>query len=541
MNIITGNEFKNALINAYACLSNEKDLIDALNVFPVPDGDTGTNMLLTFTSGIDAIRDVNDTDIATVSKKFSRGLLMGARGNSGVILSQIFRGMSKSFENCETINATDFLKALVECKTTAYKAVMNPVEGTILTVISDIAKDVNKYRDEHDFKVVLELLVESGEKSLQSTPDLLPVLKEAGVVDSGGYGLMVIFKGIKDYFEGKITTIVDEVKVFDKAAVTDEDTEFGYCTEFIIELDEEKAAKNNFSEEKIKQQLKMIGDSLVVVYDEDIVKIHVHTLVPGEALNIGQKYGEFLKLKIENMSVQHEELIEQSSDESRSSSKYAIIAVSPGEGISNLFRQFNATDIIDGGQTMNPSTNDFVSVISKSNAKNVIILPNNSNIIMAATQAKELIEENSDVKVEVVPTKSIIQGVSSLSFFNEQADISENLEEMIDAYSDLNYGEVTYAVRDTKMNDVVVKSGEYISIFDKKIISSSKDKLEALLNVIDAMINEDTSVISLVYGMDVSKEEIKAAESAIKDKYSDYDLEVHNGKQDVYSYFVGVE
>lgn len=538
MSLITGNDIRKALRNAFASLTNEKEMIDALNVFPVPDGDTGTNMLLTYTSGYNAIKDLEDESVADVMKAFSRGLLMGARGNSGVILSQIFRGMSTSFKGKQTIDAFDFIEALVVARETAYKAVMNPVEGTILTVISDMSKDVYKYKDKTDVNMVLSLAIESGEKSLANTPNLLPVLKEAGVVDSGGYGLMVIFKAIKMHFDGEEISIDEEVKVFDSAGVENESTEFGYCTEFIIELDEDKAGKNNFSEQKLKQQLVKLGDSLVVVHDEDIVKVHVHTLVPGEALNVGQMYGEFLKLKIENMTVQHEELVESKTE---AKSEYAIVAVSPGDGISSLFKENGATHIIDGGQTMNPSTSDFVSIIESANAKNVIILPNNSNIIMAALQAKDIIEESSDVLVEVVPTKSIIQGLAGLSFFNNQADIKSNAQEMEESYEEVKYGEVTYAVRDTTMNGVDIKEGEFISIFDKKIIDSTTDKTDALLKVVDAMVDDETSVITLICGKDIDDKEQNKITELFEEKYDDYDIEVHSGNQDVYSYFIGVE
>ncbi len=538
MNLLTGKELKEALLNSYACLSNEKGTIDALNVFPVPDGDTGTNMLLTYSSGVEAIKNLEEDNVGAIAKAFSRGLLMGARGNSGVILSQIFRGLSKSFEGSVSVNTEDFIKALVISRETAYKAVMNPVEGTILTVISDIAKDIHKYRNQEDFKVLMDLIVETGKTSLDNTPELLPVLKEAGVVDSGGYGLMVIIEGIRDYLYGNICETTENVKVFDNANVADESTEFGYCTEFIIELNDKKSVENKFSEEKLKQQLNNLGDSLVVVHDEDIVKVHVHTLVPGEALNIGQMYGEFLKLKIENMTVQHDELIKPSIEEKE---KYAIVAVSPGNGIDKIFKDLSVNNIINGGQTMNPSTNDFVLAIEKLNAENIIILPNNSNIIMAATQAKEIIEESSDIKVEVIPTKSIIQAMVSLSFFNSNADLAENVEEMIGAYEDLNYGEVTYAVRDTVMNDVEIKSGEYIGIFDKKIVCSTTDKMESLFNLIDAMMNDDASVITLVCGKDIEADELAKVETALEEKYAGFDFEIYRGEQEVYSYFVGVE
>lgn len=537
MSIVTGIELKQALLNSYACLSNEKEKIDALNVFPVPDGDTGTNMLLTYKSGIEAIVNSEEKSVSKLMKTFSRGLLMGARGNSGVILSQIFRGISKSFDTKETVDGYDVIEALVEARETAYKAVMNPVEGTILTVISDMSKDVYKYKKQEEIQDILRIVVESGEKSLNNTPNLLPVLKEAGVVDSGGYGLMVIFKGIQGFFAGEITEISEVIEVFDNLYINDESTEFGYCTEFIVELDKDKVAKYNFSEDMLKQQLIKIGDSLVVVHDDDIVKVHVHTLIPGEALNIGQKFGEFLKLKIENMTVQHEEII----NEGQALNEYAICSVSPGSGISNYFKENGVTHIVDGGQSMNPSTNDFIKIIKQANAKNVLILPNNSNIILAATQAKEIIESSSSTKVEVLPTKSIIQGIATLAFFNDQAPITTNYEEMLESLEDVKYGELTYAVRNTVINDVDIKEGEYIAIFEKSIIKSSTDKLKTLFDLIDKMIDEESSVITLVYGNDVCDEEVTNVKHEISSRYSDCELEVVNGGQDIYSYFIGVE
>ncbi len=537
MSLITGIELKQALINSFACLSNEKDKIDALNVFPVPDGDTGTNMLLTYKSGIEAINSLEEKSANVLMKAFSRGLLMGARGNSGVILSQIFRGISKSFENKDSIDGHDLIEALVQARETAYKAVMNPVEGTILTVINDMSKDVYKYTNMDQVQDVLSLAVDAGEKSLANTPNLLPVLKEAGVVDSGGYGLMVIFKGIQGFFNGVLTEVSDEIVVFDNLQVSGESTEFGYCTEFIIELDESKAKNNNFSEDRLKQQLVKLGDSLVVVHDEDIVKVHVHTLVPGEALNIGQKYGEFLKLKIENMTVQHEEIINDRSKKV----KYAICSVSPGKGISEHFLSNGVTHIIDGGQSMNPSTSDFVKIIENANAENVIILPNNSNIILAATQAKELIESSFDINVEVLPTKSIIQGIASLAFFNDHADIETNYSEMLESLGDVKYGELTYAVRNTVMNDIEIKEGEYIAIFEKSIIKSSTDKKDTLLELINKMVDDESSLITLVCGCDVSNEEVDDVVKIIENTFDECDVELIIGNQEIYSYFIGVE
>ncbi len=532
MKYINGLEMKNALINAHANLTNERNTIDALNVFPVPDGDTGTNMLLTFTSGIDAIRKIEENHLGRLMQAFSKGLLMGARGNSGVILSQIFRGMAIVLAEEMEADVCMLSESLISARNVAYKAVMSPVEGTILTVISDIAKCCNNCR-EIDVLQFSKQVLESGEVSLENTPNLLPVLKEAGVVDSGGYGLLVIFKGIDKFLNGEILAFEEETEVLDTLNIQNTTEEFGYCTEFIIELDEEKVEENHFTEDRLKQQLIKIGDSLVVVHDDDIVKVHVHTLIPGEALNIGQKYGEFLKLKIENMTVQHSEVAD-----SQPRRKYAIVCVSPGEGISKMFKELGATHIIDGGQTMNPSTNDFSKIIENANAENVILIPNNSNIIMAASQAKNLMDSN-EVHVEVIPTKSVSQCQVALTFFNEDASISENLEEMVDAYSDLKYGEVTYAVRDTVMNDVEVKKGQYIAIFDKKIITSVKDRSQALMSLLEAMTDDDNDIISIITGNDVDDSD--ELEEMILSTYEDYEVEIYEGKQNIYSYFVSVE
>ncbi len=534
---INGEQARKALINAHANLGNERDKVDSLNVFPVPDGDTGTNMYLTFTSGVDSIKESDEVHLGKVLKQFSRGLLMGARGNSGVILSQIFRGIALKLEDKESADICSFAEAIINGRDVAYKAVMNPVEGTILTVISDIAKSCADCRNKN-IDSLLDLVIASGNKSLENTPNLLPVLKEAGVVDSGGYGLMVIFSGIHSYFHGEIITSQVVSDVFDSATVTNEDTEFGYCTEFIIELDENKLRNNKFSEDKLKQQFSKLGDSLVVVHDEDIVKVHVHTLVPGEALNIGQKYGEFLKLKIENMTVQHNEHYNDQPKVEKS--EYAVICVSPGEGISELFRELGATHIIDGGQTMNPSTNDFVELIKSANAKNVLLIPNNSNIIMAASQAKELMD-GEGVNVEVIEAKSVSQCQVALSFFNTEADVKTNKEEMEDSYADLKYGEITYAVRDTNMNGVDVKKGEYIAIHNKKIVKSVNDREKALNALLSEMVDDESDIISIIYGEDVDEKDLEKLESMISADFSDLELELNSGKQPIYSYFVSVE
>lgn len=535
MKYINGADFAKMIEYAQVNLTNNKRIIDDLNVFPVPDGDTGTNMSLTFTAGYENIKNMEGS-IAEISKAFSRGLLMGARGNSGVITSQIFRGMATVFENEQEVDCFTFVKALISASDTAYKGVMSPVEGTILTVIRETSIAMKKHKNCSDFKQFMQDLVDAATVSLDNTPNLLPVLKEAGVVDSGGFGLLTIFKGFLMFVNGEVIETSEIESTPMQTTEHNAEGEFGYCTEFIIKLDLEKVAHASFNEAMLKQQLVKIGDSLVVVVDEDIVKVHVHTLVPGEALNIGQKYGEFLKLKIENMSEQHNEIIEKKV-EVAVETEYAIIAVSNGDGIDELFKELGVNYIINGGQTMNPSASDFVELINKSNAKNIIILPNNSNIILAAEQAKSLVDKN----VAVIPTKSIMQGLAALSFYSEEVELEVNVEDMQTAYATLAYGEVTYAVRDTTMNGVEVKSGDFIALTNKKLISSVKDVNNCALALIDELVDDESELLTVIYGSDISKEVVENLENAIATKYPELEITINNGKQDIYSYYISCE
>ncbi|MBQ1770091.1 MAG: DAK2 domain-containing protein, partial [Turicibacter sp.] len=429
---INGIVFKQMVINGANNLANKSKYVDQLNVFPVPDGDTGTNMSMTMTAGAKELVSLEEASIGKVAKVLSRGLLMGARGNSGVILSQLFRGFATGLEGKDEANVEEVTKALESGVKTAYKAVMKPVEGTILTVARESAEQANlKYETVETIVDLYQLVVDEMQISLDRTPELLPVLKEVGVVDSGGQGLLYIFEGFLKALQGETITLEAQTETVGEAAQTalsSDEVEFGYCTEFIIRLDE---TRTPFKEDVFRGRLEKLGNSIVVVQDEDIVKVHVHTLTPGDALNLAQKHGEFMKLKIENMTEQHNEIIGQSAEQAepvkREQREYGIISVVAGEGVKQLFEEQGCHYVIEGGQTMNPSTEDFLKAIDELNAKNIIILPNNSNIIMAANQAAQVTE---DVNVEVIPSKTIPQGYTALMMFNENATVEDNTEEM---------------------------------------------------------------------------------------------------------------
>ncbi|MEG1732059.1 MAG: DAK2 domain-containing protein, partial [Longicatena sp.] len=437
MDIINGSLFKDMLASGANLLSNKFSEIDALNVFPVPDGDTGTNMSLTFNAGVkDALACTSD-DVCDIAKVLSKGLLMGARGNSGVITSQIFRGLSQGVEGMKQINGLQLANALVQGSRVAYKAVMRPVEGTILTVVREAADYTYAYatsKEDITCLQVMEKMVLEAQESLIRTPDLLPVLKEVGVVDSGGAGLLTIFKGFLSAMQGIIVERVDVKENKEVVGANVENEEFGYCTEFIIRLSDK--GQQMFKEEALRDSLARIGNSIVCVQDEDIVKVHVHTLTPGEALNLGQRYGDFVKLKIENMQEQHENIMMSANtekvQEDKPKQKYAIITVAAGDGLKDMFVELRADYVISGGQTMNPSTEDFVDAIHKVNAENIFILPNNSNIILAAQQAASVCE---DMNVHVIPSKSIPQGLCACIMFNPDVEFEMNLSEMSDALS----------------------------------------------------------------------------------------------------------
>ena len=506
---INGIVFKQMVINGANNLANRSKYVDQLNVFPVPDGDTGTNMSMTMTAGAKELVSLEEASIGKVAKVLSRGLLMGARGNSGVILSQLFRGFATGLEGKDEADIEDIAKALESGVKTAYKAVMKPIEGTILTVARESAEAAGaKYETVETIVDLYDLVVNEMQISLNRTPELLPVLKVVGVVDSGGQGLLYIFEGFLKALKGETIVLEAQTEATGESAQTalsSDEVEFGYCTEFIIRLDEERTP---FKEDVFRGRLEKLGNSIVVVQDEDIVKVHVHTLTPGDALNLAQKHGEFVKLKIENMTEQHNEIIGQNAPQSepakREQAEYGIISVVAGEGIKHLFEEQGCHYVIEGGQTMNPSTEDFLKAIDELNAKNIIILPNNSNIIMAANQAAQVTE---DVNVVVVPSKTIPQGYTALMMFNEHASVEDNIEEMNQAITEVKSGQVTYAVRDTQMNGVDIKENDFIGILDKDIIVSVPERFESACALVDKMIDEDSEIVTILYGEGVDEDE----------------------------------
>ena len=551
MKIIDGNLFKKMVVTGAIVLHNNHPEIDALNVFPVPDGDTGTNMSLTFSAGASEIEKLDSNDIYEVAKKLSKGLLMGARGNSGVILSQIFRGVSMAFEGKKEVNAVELAHAFQNGAKVAYKAVMRPVEGTILTVIREASEAVVKYaQDGMEIEDVFSYFVKEAEESLERTPELLPVLKEVGVVDSGGAGLLLVFTGFMAALAGEEIERVEIKGDATKDVLMDVESDgeegFGYCTEFIFRLDPGKIKV--FKEENLRNELERLpGNSIVVVQDEDIVKVHVHTLKPGNALNTAQRYGEFIKLKIENMQEQHNSIIESNTTPTakatpvvpqREAKEVAIISVAAGDGIKDMFMELHCDYVVSGGQTMNPSAEDIVQAIRDVNAKHVIILPNNSNIVMTAQQAAIILED--EVDVQVIPTKTIPQGLSACIMYNPEVSLEENLEEMNDAIANVKTGQVTFAIKDTNIDGVDIKANQYMALCEKEITACVPSKIEALKETLKGLVDDDSEIITLIYGEDVNDEEVEEIEAYVEENY-DAELECVNGKQPVYSFIIGVE
>lgn len=543
MEMINGHIFKDMLASGANNLSNKFTEIDALNVFPVPDGDTGTNMSLTFNAGVKDALACSSEDVCDIAKVLSKGLLMGARGNSGVITSQIFRGLYQGMDGMKEVNGFQLANALVMGSRVAYKAVMRPVEGTILTVVREAADYTYAYAtsiEDVTCLQVMEKMLDEAKKSLDRTPELLPVLAEVGVVDSGGAGLVTIFEGFVSALKGVVIEKEEAKESKEVAGAALESEEYGYCTEFIIRLSE--SAQRTFEEETLRDSLARIGNSIVCVRDDDIVKVHVHTLTPGDALNMGLRYGSFAKLKVENMQEQHEEImmnasVEKEVKEEKPRQKYAIITVAAGDGLKDMFKELRADYVISGGQTMNPSTEDFVEAIHQLNAEHIIILPNNSNIVMAAQQAALVCE---DQNIEVIPTKSIPQGLSACIMFNPDVDFETNLSEMKEAVSMVKTGQVTYAIKDTTFEGMEIKSGDYMGILEKDIIVSLPDKMETTRQLLDRMLDDESEIVTLIYGEDINEEEAEEVAAYIEDKF-DVEVEVINGMQPVYSFIIGVE
>ncbi|WP_250673306.1 DAK2 domain-containing protein [Paraclostridium ghonii] len=536
---IDGKNLRDMFVSGANNLQNNKDYVDKLNVFPVPDGDTGTNMSLTISYAMKELAKVNDEDITNIGKSLAKGSLMGARGNSGVILSQIIRGFTKSIEGKENLSSIDLAQAFKNGSDTAYKAVIKPIEGTILTVVRESGEyAIKAAKKEQDILKFLELVIKEADASLDRTPELLKNLKDAGVVDSGGKGLVLIYEGMYEALKGNLitanasgsynTSSVESVQ----GEINTDDIKFAYCTEFILE-------SNKVTYDKIKDIMIPYGDSLAVVGDEGLIKVHVHTNEPGTVLQEALKYGQLATIKIENMKVQHENILveNQRSVSKEPAKEYGFIATSMGNGLADIFRDFGVDHIIEGGQTMNPSTEDFMKAIESINAENIIILPNNSNIIMAANQAKAL----SDKNIIVIPSKNVAQGFTSLVSFNADTSVEENEATMIEALSMVKSGQVTYAVRDTIMNDIEVKEGNFIGIGEGKLLSAGESKEEITLGLIENLVDEDSAIITLFYGEDATEEEANEFKSILEEKYEDIDVELYYGGQPIYYYLISVE
>jgi len=552
MKTINGHQLKQMIISGANNLFNCYPEIDALNVFPVPDGDTGTNMNLTMTSGSKEVVNIESSNIYDVARTFSKGLLMGARGNSGVILSQIFRGFAVGLEGKKEADCYDFADALISAKDVAYKAVMKPVEGTILTVIRESSVALKHYVDSLEKPINIEdcmsYLLQEANASLQRTPELLPVLKEVGVVDSGGAGLIKVFDGFMSALNNKMVerfqaTVQqkEEPKVNVSAQSMIENEEFGYCTEFIMQLSPEKEGKKNFVSSRFKTVLENHGNSIVVVQDDDIVKVHIHTMKPGNIFNYAQQFGEFVTLKVENMQLQHSNLTEKEETKveevKQEKKKYGIISVSVGEGVNQMFKDLRVDEIVSGGQTMNPSTEDFVEAINRLNAENVFILPNNSNIVMAANQASEVVE---GVNCKVIPTKTIPQGMVACMMFNPYCEVDENFEQMCEAMQGIKTGQVTFAIKDTNINGIEIKENHFMGLDGKNIITCKEDKVEATITLLDSMLDDSSEIVTLIAGEDAKEHETKKIVEYLNDKYP-VEVDVKMGMQPVYSYIIGVE
>lgn len=554
---INAGMLRKMLIAGANQIENEKEYINELNVFPVPDGDTGSNMSMTIISAANALSELDDEGltITSVVKTLSSGSLRGARGNSGVILSQLFRGFSKELTNDKEITTERVAVAFERAVETAYKAVMKPKEGTILTVAKAVAAEAKAIcQKEKDFVSFGEKILAAGNTMLDKTPEMLPVLKEAGVVDSGGKGLMTILEGAYTRMLGK-----EVLKVFPKSTPTLSNTDqsntseaeitFGYCTEFIVNTEKEVTPEQA---EGLKEYLSNIGDSLVCVYDGNIIKIHVHTNHPGKAFERGLKIGSLSNMKVDNMRIEHKEKLRKQAEKELQaqqkdktekkivppSKEMGFLAVCAGDGMAEIFKGLGVDEIVSGGQTMNPSTEDLVNAILTIPARNVFVLPNNKNIILAANQAASIVE---DRKVIVLPTKTMPQGITSLIEFSLEGDVASNEKKMTDAISLVHSGEVTYAIRDTSVNDITIHKDDIMGIADGDICNVGDDINTVSENVIDKMMFEDAELISLYYGEGLAKEKAEELGSLLEEKYPDCDVEVTFGGQPVYYYILSVE
>lgn len=539
---IDGDLLKKAFIVGANTLEKNKEGVNALNVFPVPDGDTGTNMSLTIQSAAKEIKNIDSNNIDDIVKGIAKGSLMGARGNSGVILSQLFRGFSKGLQGKKRLDVKALAEGFRMASDTAYKAVMKPIEGTILTVARECAeKAMEIYRQEKDIQVFLETVINHGQEALERTPEMLDVLKTAGVVDAGGKGLIYILKGILDGLMGKESAVLEDYSDYSNERDTDPatDIKFGYCTEFIIN-------KAKVDENEFRQKISFYGDSLMVVGGEDVVKVHIHTNNPGKVIEEALKSGELIDIKIDNMRYQHQNKVLDDKEDyindndkygEEEYKKYSFISVAMGDGIADVFRELKVDYIIPGGQTMNPSTEDIIKAINEVKGENIIILPNNGNIILAANQAKDL----SDRNIYVLPTKTIPQGVAALLAFESDMDIDKNIENMTDAFEHVKTGQVTYAVRDTNIDDKEINKDDIIGICNGEILSVGDDIENVSMELLKNTIEEDNDLITIFYGNDVSEEEAEKLSQSLEKELEDYDIEVVYGGQPLYYYIFSIE
>ena len=548
--VIDGKMLGEMIINGAYELESNKENVNALNVFPVPDGDTGTNMSATILSAVGEIKKTNMQTVHTIADAAAMGSLMGARGNSGVILSQLLRGLSKQLKNKDTITTKDFAMAIKEGVNTAYRAVMRPTEGTILTVARETAeKAVEISKHESDFTPFMKALYEKSESTLSKTPDMLPVLKQAGVVDAGGRGFALLILGMYKRLQGVIVENAEvksqkneSLKETLKSDIDTKNIKYGYCTEFFIKT-------KNANPDKFKETIVNMGDSLIVVGTDELIKVHIHTNNPGLILENALKFGELSKVKIDNMREQHLSIINEDEDsnntdteenfaeDKKEAKKYGIITVAAGDGITSIFNDLGVDKVIEGGQTMNPSTQDILDAINSVNADNIFVLPNNGNIIMASQQAKDV----SDKNVYVIPTKSIPQGITAVITFNSDIEPDENQDEMIKAVSKVKTGQVTYAVRDTTFNDVEIKEGNVLGIYNGKLVKVGSDINNVTEELIDSMIDDDSELITVLYGNGLMENDTDKIKSYISDKYSECDTNFNYGGQPLYYYIISVE
>ncbi|AJG97895.1 dihydroxyacetone kinase [Clostridium beijerinckii] len=541
---INGHDFYNMVVNASNKLLEQSDFVNALNVFPVPDGDTGTNMSMTFKAAVKEIEDMDSDSIGEISKKLAKGALMGARGNSGVILSQILRGFSKGLEGKKEVDIKEFAVAFSEGSKSAYKAVMRPTEGTILSVIR-AAAEAAVSSDAKDMVGFMEDITVKSKEMLDRTPELLPALKKAKVVDSGGMGLYIILRGMFEALKNDIKAELSDIKISGAngtlAKSTEEiDIKFGYCTEFIILGDAKRA-------QDFQNEIESLGDSMIVVGYDDVIKVHIHTNDPGLVLSKAVAIGELSKIKIDNMREEHRELLINTKELTETSSedevgdgeqkKYGFITVAMGDGISNIFKDLGIDYVIEGGQTMNPSTQDILDAVEKINAEHIFIMPNNKNIIMAANQAAEISSKN----ILVVPTTTIPQGIACATMFNYDSEVEENFTNLKDTIEVVKTGSVTYAVRDTEIDGIDIKQGNMLGLVEGKIKEVGEDKKVVAGKVLEDMIDDESELITVYYGEDVSDEDANEFEVELQEKYEDLDIQFYKGNQPLYYFLISVE